>query len=66
MTLTDAEVKHLLAQPEIARMLASFNRIRSADVRNDDGRAIELLRRSREFEAMARNSQRARSMRSYY
>ena len=66
MTLTDAEVKHLLAQPEIARMLASFNRIRSADVRNDVGRAIELLRRSREFEAMARNSQRARSMRSYY
>ena len=58
MELTPDEVKHLLAQPGIASILASFNRIRAANHRNDDGRAIELLGRSREFEALARAAKR--------
>ena len=66
MDITHDEVTHLLAQPEVTKMLASFNRIRAANHRNDDGRAVELLNRSREFEALTRRNNSGRLNRTVF
>lgn len=51
MTLTDAEVAFLLMQPDVANVLAKFNRA-AAYQAADANRRMECVNRARAFEKM--------------
>jgi len=55
MQLTQAEVDYLLKQPDVANTLARYNRAQAYQTTADDAR-IALVKRSREFERIERDT----------